>query len=115
MTGTHKTISKRLFQELISLEADPHQYGTSCSGAMPQPFIPKETAFAKFLVSFYCSREGPYGSLADPFMLRGYQSLRLQDSCDILEMVIQLARSCENFNSSVTLVGCPIDKGDMVT
>lgn len=35
VTGTHKTIYKLLFQELISLEADPHQYGTSCSGAMP--------------------------------------------------------------------------------
>lgn len=75
----------------------------------------KETAFANFLVSFYCSREGPYGSLADPSILRGYQSLRLQDSCDILEIVIHLARSCENFNSSVALVGCPVDKGDMVT
>jgi hypothetical protein len=109
MPGSRVTLSKRLFDALLSLGADPHECGECFSHAMPGPFVSKATAFTNLVVSFYVSRENPLmppHGISHYADITGCQNLCLNDSYKITEMATHMARSCENLNASVPLVGC---------
>lgn len=124
---SHRTLSKRLFDVLLSLGADPHECGVSSIYTLPGPFVSKATVFTNLLVSFYHSRENPssspsvisfYHSRENPstspddkycqshVSLRRDNSLCLQDSCEIMRMATQMTRSCGNLSSAAVMVGC---------
>ncbi|KAL4723006.1 hypothetical protein ACLX1H_010247 [Fusarium chlamydosporum] len=110
MPGSFMTLSKRLYDALLSLGADPHERGGSPSYARLGPFVSKVTAFTNLVVSFYCTMESSTAAFRFPGASRflditDCKSLNQTNQCEILEMAIHMARSCKNLSTGVVLVG----------
>jgi len=104
---SHKILSKRLFDALVALGADPHSPGLRFEETMPGPFVSRATAFTNFLVSFCCLKESFDISSYEELTLEGCNLPFSQDQSEIIGMATHMAKSCRNMNTSVALVGCP--------
>lgn len=117
MPQSYMTLSKRLFDALLCMGADPHEIGDSPACDMPGSFVSKVTAFTNLLVSFYCSSETNMTSRKFIFLDRfpdisHCKRLDQRNQCDILEIAMRMARSWEKLSTRVGFVRFFSSNGD---
>jgi hypothetical protein len=111
--GLDGGLPKRIFDALIVLGADPHEYGVLHDFWNPKPFIRKETAFTNFLTHFLeLTRENIVNEEMQITQSRD-EELHPEKSCETLEMAIHMARTCQDLNASVALIASFSENGDM--
>ncbi|SPJ91037.1 related to small s protein [Fusarium torulosum] len=107
----HRVPSSRVVEALISLGADPHKYGSNQRLSRDMiPFVSKGTAFTNLLMRFISSTEQRLQSInsVDGWVLAD------DPSCETLKTAISMAKTCQNLDSTVLLVGGFFESGDMI-
>ncbi|RKK80148.1 hypothetical protein BFJ71_g16003 [Fusarium oxysporum] len=103
--------SSRIVEALISLGADPHNYGPNQRLLQRTiPFVSKGTAFTNLLMRFIMSTERRMQSLNS---VDGWH-LADDPSCETLITAISMARTCSNLDSTVLLFGRFSKGGDLI-
>ncbi|KAL9561987.1 hypothetical protein ACKAV7_013910 [Fusarium commune] len=101
--GADVKLPKRTFDALIVLGADPHKYGVLGGSSETMPFVREATAFTNFLMSFLMStKRGIECQETRLFETRKDEPIT-KAACEILEMAIHMANTCQNLNAVVSL------------
>ncbi|KAF5689862.1 hypothetical protein FDENT_4176 [Fusarium denticulatum] len=106
-------LSKRMFNALINLGADPHQDDVLLSSWNSEPIVRKGSAFANFLTGF--------SMLTRESILRGErqtpqsrnETQHRETVRDTLEMAMSMARTCKDLETPVVLFASFSDTGVM--
>ncbi|EGU84489.1 hypothetical protein FOQG_17758 [Fusarium oxysporum f. sp. raphani 54005] len=105
--------SKRLFDALMALEANPHEYGETLRCLMGAPFVRKGTAFTNLLMSFFKSTQRGLGPEEEQQPEMGEDELCSETTCEMLEMAVRMAKDCQDLTATVALPACFLKNGRM--
>ncbi|KAF4445622.1 hypothetical protein F53441_10686 [Fusarium austroafricanum] len=101
-------LSPRLFNALLSLGADPHDYRLSKDII---PFLMKGTALSNLLMTFLAYTQP---LLRIPwFMEREHEILTPQTPYEVFEMAMRMAQTCKDFNTSFVFLGSFTESGNL--
>ncbi|KAF4337761.1 hypothetical protein FBEOM_8358 [Fusarium beomiforme] len=105
--------SKRLFDALIALDANPHEYGEIWRGFTDIPFFKRGSAFTNLLMSFLTSTQVHYGRGGEELPRIGNDALRSEAACELLDMALYMAKDCQDLSATFALPAFPFESGRM--
>lgn len=99
--------STRLVNALLSLGADPHNYGVNHSiHCYETPFARKGTALTNLLLAFLsCRAYCPVQSGSDDDSTKNGWESHNERLCEIIKVGTSMAKVCQDLNATVLLVG----------
>ncbi|KAF5641450.1 uncharacterized protein FTJAE_4102 [Fusarium tjaetaba] len=105
-------LSKRMFNALINLGADPHEYDVLLSSWNSEPIVRKGTAFTNFLTGFILTQESTLsGERQTPQSLN--ERLHRETVRETLKMAMSMARTCQDLETPVALFASFSETGTM--
>ncbi|KAF5588636.1 hypothetical protein FPANT_6554 [Fusarium pseudoanthophilum] len=105
-------LSKRMFNSLINLGADPHECDVLLSSWNSEPIVRKGTAFTKFLTGFVLTRESILSGERQTPQSRN-EKLHRETVRETLEMAMSMARTCQDLETPVALFASFSETGTM--
>ncbi|KAF5630108.1 hypothetical protein F52700_7466 [Fusarium sp. NRRL 52700] len=111
-TLPHRKLRKKTFDALVALGGDPHKYGVCLSEVYVEPFLRMKTAFTDLLTAYFLMHlrniRGEMPATQDAII-----DLCSGDSCETLEVAIEMAKTCQDPNTAVVFFALFSDNGDM--